>query len=211
MINIKDFKFILVCVIILTTVVGLIWHPFVKTEIKTETRIDTSYVELPVEIIYKDKPIIKYVKDPKLIDSLEQYKQFYSNLLDSLEQGKIVKVSDTTKFTSGDSLITNYYYHPKNAFEFFFFPRPDKIITITNNITKTIDNTPLFTLYPSIGLSADFSQYYNTKNNELRQITNITPEIGLLLSFKNSSISPYARYQFNKTYAGGIAYKLKLF
>jgi uncharacterized membrane-anchored protein YhcB (DUF1043 family) len=194
----------LIFIILIGTIIYKFKNPTVIT--KTETRIDTSYVQLPPETIIKEKLVTKYVQDPRILDSLEQYKKFYSDLQDSLSVGKLLVVRDTTKFASGDSLQTEYIYYPINKFKYEFFARPDKIVNNTTTITNTVDKTSLFTFNIGGGLSADASKY-----NSNGQINTIVPELMGSLEFRKSKFSPYLHYAFNQRVGGGILYKLKLF
>lgn len=145
-------QFILILLIISLSI--NIFQYISKPEIITKTTIDTVYVQLPVETIYKDNIITKYVnvKDTteinKLRDSLQTFEQFVIELKKQLDEGKVYTLHDTTKFESGDSIQTICKFWPLNSIQYSFFPRPDKVIIVTN------DNYILkkWSLIPSVGI-----------------------------------------------------------
>ena len=164
-----------------------------RPEIITKTTVDTLYVQLPSEIIVKEKIITKYTnihdiiidssEINKLNDSLKQLDRYISELISQLIRGDIVTMFDTTKFQSGDSIQTTVLCWPINEINYKFFPRPDKIVTITNN-NFIVDK---WGVVPGIGIYKSGNYLYLNLGLGIKHYSNIySIEYGL--SFNNSSI-----------------------
>ena len=95
--------------------------------------IDTVYVQQEPEIItkYIDTPRYIYIDSTDttsiniLKDSLDRMEQFFSDVIDSLEHGKVYTLSDTTTFETKDSIITVAEFWPYNRISYHFFPHID--------------------------------------------------------------------------------------
>lgn len=178
---------------------------FTKTEYKIE------YVPQPPDTVYKDSLIVKWRKytviDSAGWDSLYSTIGFYESILDSMLKGFEPIITDTTKFESGDSLITEIGFLPKFWINYYFYPRPDKNITETIINNDIISKTSLLTLHLGGGLN-----YNSSKYSETGTISELNPELMIGCSFNKINLMPYYRKNLSHSNNSiGICYNIRLF
>lgn len=116
---------------------------------------DTTYIQQDPDTIYtpKDSLIVKYKTrvDSSWKDSLETTIAFYESLIDSIKNGVIPTIHDSIEFDTGDKLAVDIGFLPFGI-EYFFYPAPERYITITITNTEIIDKTPNIWLHLGGGL-----------------------------------------------------------
>ena len=166
--------------------------------------IDTLYVyqepeTLVVTDVYTRLDTI-YTLDSNSIktwqDSLKNARNFYENLINEYENGRIFTMYDTTVFITKDSLITTVRWYPFNDIRYLFYPAPEKIlIAIPPGYQKKpwASITPYAELYFSNQLEFELGILFFTKNNFM---------IGIGENFKSSNnslgISIGKKFDLNK-------------
>ena len=90
----------------------------------TQVQIDTLYIHSPPQVITKTAIVEKIRRDTLIITERDTI---------ILKEGSEVAKTDTT-FKEG-ALKVEYYFPPANVFRLDWQPYPQKVVTVTNNVT----------------------------------------------------------------------------
>jgi len=144
---IKIVKYLLLVVVVVSIIINYIQYKKEPVVRDIVTYRDTTIVVMKDTTIYKFIEELQYVYvDSTDTSTIKKQNDLIDSLVDALDENRYLVVSDTTKFYTGDSLITDVALFYPIGFTYFFFPHPDTIIKDSTVVTITKPYHPWATL-----------------------------------------------------------------